>query len=259
MQNNNTKRIPIIAGNWKMNIFPEDATTLSTGIIHDTQQLEVIVLPPYVYLHQVHNLLKNKSVKLGAQNVSMYSSGSYTGEISAPMLKSVNCSHAIIGHSERRQLFHEQDDAIAKEFTALVKEGIVPIVCIGETQQQRKSGNAKSIIKQQLDQILEITSSAEQLIDFIIAYEPVWAIGTGESASSELAQEMHEYIRSLCSKVSSDLADQTRIIYGGSINPENAHDLLSQQDIDGGLLGKASVSLDKFNSIIKVANTIWRQ
>lgn len=258
MQNNNSKRTPIIAGNWKMNISPENITDLSLGVLHE-QQLEVIVLPPYVYLQQVHELLKDKPIKLGAQNVSMHSSGSYTGEVSASMLRSVNCSYAIIGHSERRQFFHEQDSSIAKEFNALIEEGIVPIVCIGETQQQRESGNAKSTIKQQLSEILKIASSSNSLPDFVIAYEPVWAIGTGESASSEVAQDMHAYVRSLCAEVSDDLASRTRVLYGGSVNSENAYELFSQKDIDGGLLGKASVSLDSFNSIIKVAKTIWSQ
>jgi len=246
-------RKKVIAGNWKMNMDLHQSQKLVSGIINglgkDTKA-EVIICPPFTSLSEIGSLLKGTQIKLGAQNMFFEESGAFTGEVSADMLKSVGCDYVILGHSERRVIFNEPDEQINKKIKTAIVKGLKPIFCFGELLEQREKGETMQVVSRQVEKGLEGVS-AEQMKNVIIAYEPVWAIGTGKTATPEQAQEVHSFIRELVAKkVSASIAENIIIQYGGSVKPENTGELLSQKDIDGALVGGACLKADSFLSII---------
>jgi triosephosphate isomerase (TIM) len=249
-------RKKIIAGNWKMNMNFHQSQKLVSEILNGLgkdNRTEVILCPPFTSLSEVNSLLKDTQVKLGAQNVYYEESGAYTAEISADMLKSVGCEYVILGHSERRVIFNESDELINKKIKTAIAKEIKPIFCVGELLEQRESGETMKVVSSQIEMGLE-GITAEQMKNIIIAYEPVWAIGTGKTATPEQAQEVHSLIRELVSKkYLSSVAENLIIQYGGSVKPDNASELLSQEDIDGALVGGACLKADSFLSIIASA------
>lgn len=246
-------RKKIIAGNWKMNKTLNESQELVSKILNGLGKninCEVIVCPPYTSLSEVHSLIKNTTVKLGAQNMYYEESGAFTGEISASMLKSVGCEYVIIGHSERRTIFNESDELINKKIKRALSEGLKPIFCVGELLAQREAGETMDVVRNQIHKGLQEISS-EQIKNIIIAYEPVWAIGTGKTATPQQAQEVHAFIREIILKnYSKEIADNIIIQYGGSVKPDNSGELLSQKDIDGALVGGACLKADSFLGII---------
>ena len=239
----------IVAGNWKMNLNHPDSTRLideiNTSEIHS--DAELIVAPPSVYLSSFNK--KQHHFSLSAQNIHFEENGAFTGEISAEMLSSLNINYAIVGHSERRSLFHETDEIIFKKVESLLKYKVTPIFCCGELKEEREEGRAFEVVSNQLNNLLTHLNE-DQIKKVIIAYEPVWAIGTGLTASPEDAQKMHQHIRgSIADQFSIETAGNISILYGGSCKPENAKDIFSQDDIDGGLIGGASLDCKSFLSI----------
>ena len=249
-------RKKVIAGNWKMNNDLNESQDLVSKIINglgNDTKCDVIVCPPFTSLNEVSSLVKNTPVKLGAQNLYFEESGAFTGEISATMLKSVGCEYVIIGHSERRTIFGELDDVINKKIQRALKQNLKPIFCVGELLEQREDGTTMEVVKNQILKGLKDITPA-QLSEIIIAYEPVWAIGTGKTATPEQAQEVHAAIRELIvENFSDDVADNLVIQYGGSVKPDNAGELLSKKDIDGALVGGACLKADSFLGIIAAA------
>ena len=249
-------RKKVIAGNWKMNNDLNESQSLVSGIISglgNDDKCEVIVCPPFTSLNEVHSLVKDSPVKLGAQNMFFEESGAYTGEISASMLKSVGCEYVILGHSERRTIFGESDEWINNKIKKAIESGLKVIFCIGETLAQREEGETDAVVKNQIINGLQNVTS-ENLKTVTIAYEPIWAIGTGKTASPEQAQEVHAFIRNLIEEIySKESAENLIIQYGGSVKPDNAASLLSQPDIDGALVGGACLKPDSFLSIIASA------
>ena len=249
-------RKPFIAGNWKMNNTRAEARELVTALkplVASVDGVEIAVAPAFTCLQDVAELLKGSNIELSSQNISYAAKGAYTGEISADMLKDVGCSHAIIGHSERRQYFGETDESVSKRVRAALDNGIVPIVCIGESLDEREAGKTFGVV---LGQLVNGLSSVkrEESATVVIAYEPVWAIGTGKTATPEQAQEVHAAIRAkLAELFGQDNADAIRLQYGGSVKASNARELLGQKDIDGALVGGASLKADDFAAIIKAA------
>jgi len=253
-------RQKIVAGNWKMNLDLNEGITLfnevAAFIAQDiTGSQQAIVCSPYVHLSALSALAKgNTKLAVGAQNAHQAESGAYTGEISAKMLTSVGVTYVILGHSERRQYFGETNELLAKKTDTVLKHNLIPIFCIGETLQERESGVYFDIIKQQLEEAVFHLEAAE-FSKLVIAYEPVWAIGTGVTASAEQAQEIHAFIRKeIATKYSQAIADGITILYGGSCNPKNAPELFTKPDIDGGLIGGASLKARDFVDILKVFN-----
>jgi len=248
-------RRKIIAGNWKMNKDIHETASLINELkerLRDFKnEVDVIICPPYTSLVIAKSLIKDSPLKLGAQNMSQHDDGAYTGEISARMLVSVGCQFVILGHSERRQYFKETDEVINLKIKKALSSGLTPIVCVGETLEEREAGVTDKIISTQIKGALHelIAPEVEKLV---IAYEPVWAIGTGKNATPEQANQVHMQIRKLISQMFNwTLAEKLLILYGGSVNPQNAHSLFSQSDIDGGLIGGASLKPDSFVSIIQ--------
>lgn len=247
-------RKKVVAGNWKMNKDLSGTIELISAIKNELSKSEtskgVIVCPPFTNLESAKTVLEGSAIKLGAQNMHFEDSGAFTGEVSADMLKSVGCEYVILGHSERRTLFGETDEIINKKIKKAISAGLKPIFCIGETLEERESGTTEKVVETQIRDGLNGLNESE-LSDMIIAYEPVWAIGTGKTASPQQAQEVHKFIRSLVSELySANLAENLVIQYGGSMKPENAAELLSQPDIDGGLIGGASLKSDAFTAIV---------
>ncbi len=239
----------IVAGNWKMNLNHPDSTRLIDEI--NTREIdsdtELIVAPPSIYLSSFNK--KQHHFSLSAQNIHFEENGAFTGEISAEMLSSLNINYAIVGHSERRSLFHETDEIIFKKVESLLKYKVTPIFCCGELKEEREEGRAFEVVSNQLNNLLTHLNE-DQIKKVIIAYEPVWAIGTGLTASPEDAQKMHQHIRgSIADQFSIETAENISILYGGSCKPENAKDIFSQDDIDGGLIGGASLDCKSFLSI----------
>jgi triosephosphate isomerase len=248
-------RRTLIAGNWKMNGSLDSITELMKGIksgLADVRNADLAVCPPAVYLLRVNELIDGDHIALGSQNVCEQASGAYTGELAPSMLKEAGCQYAIIGHSERRSLYGESDELVAKRFAMAVESGITPILCIGETLAERESGVTEEVVSRQLDAVID-TQGVEALGKSVIAYEPVWAIGTGETASPQQAQDVHAYIRNKLSALNAGVAEKVQILYGGSMNASNAQELLSQPDIDGGLIGGASLKAADFLAIGKSA------
>ncbi len=253
----------LIAGNWKMNTdLPrgvELAKAIADGIDDADSAFDAIdfaVCPPFVHLQAVGEVLEDHPVAVGAQDVHSEDEGAYTSDVSAPMLTSVGCTHVIIGHSERRQYYGETDGEVNQKALQAHRHDLVPIICVGETIDQRRSGDAKSVVHAQLEGALdglEVTAAD----DLIIAYEPVWAIGTGESATPEQAQDMHAVIREdLADRYGADVASDIELLYGGSMKPHNAADLLSQPDVTGGLIGSASLEAESFLGIAEEAAAV---
>ena len=248
------QRRPLIAGNWKMYKTPSEATETAKQLVRNVgtvTDVDMMIAPTFIALSAVFAAIKNSSVGLGAQNLYWEDEGAYTGEISARMLKSAGCQYCIIGHSERRQYFGETDETVNKKIKAAIKAGLQPVFCVGETEKERESGQTLSILDKQIKKGLEGLFS-EQLDSLIIAYEPVWAIGTGKTATDDQAQEVHRFIRSLVKdNFDQALSDSIRILYGGSVKPDNIASLMAMPDIDGALVGGASLSAESFSQIIK--------
>jgi triosephosphate isomerase len=249
-------RKKVIAGNWKMNMDLHQSQKLVSEIINGLgkdNKAEVIVCPPFTSLSEVSSLLKGTQVKLGAQNMYYEESGAYTAEISADMLKSVNCEYVILGHSERRVIFNEPDELINKKIKSALAKELKPIFCVGELLEQRENGETMKVISAQIEKGLE-GITPEQMKNIIVAYEPVWAIGTGKTATPQQANGVHLFIRELVAKkFSSSIAESLIIQYGGSVKPDNSSELLAQKDIDGALVGGACLKSGSFLSIIASA------
>jgi len=249
-------RQAIVVGNWKMFGNKASITTLVQDLkkLRLTVKEEVIcaVCPPAIYINQVADLIRDTTIRLGAQNVFYEREGAFTGEISPTMLKDMGCTYVIIGHSERRQWFAETDAVLAKKFTSAYHAGLVPIFCLGETLNERKAGKTFDVVKSQLAALL-LADGINKFENAILAYEPVWAIGTGLTASPEEAQAVHAYLRNELALHDARLAEKVPIIYGGSVKANNATELFAQADIDGGLIGGASLQAQEFISICKCA------
>ena len=242
-------RTPLIAGNWKMNGSLQSVIELVEGIkAGGAGKAQLAVCPPAVYLMKVGGMLDGTDIALGAQNVCDQETGAFTGEISASMLKESGCQYAIVGHSERRALYQESDELVARRFAMAAASGLVPILCIGETLEQREKGVTEAVVSRQLDAVIE-QQGVSVIGQAVIAYEPVWAIGTGKVATPEQAQAVHGFIREKLATLDAGVADKVQILYGGSMNPANAGELLSKPDIDGGLIGGASLKAADFLAI----------
>lgn len=244
----------LVAGNWKMNTDLAEAVRLASEVARtvDGEGATVAVCPPFVSLEAVAEMLRETAVRLGAQTMHYEESGAFTGEVSAPMLASVGCHYVILGHSERRQLFGETDEAVGKKVEAALRHGLVPILCVGETLEQREAGEEEAVVRRQLDGALG-GASVEDGAALVVAYEPVWAIGTGRTASPEQAQAMHAVIRQDLGERFPAAGDAVEILYGGSVKPDNAAELFAQPDIDGGLIGGASLDAGSFARIVAAA------
>lgn len=251
----------LIAGNWKMHKTDQEAVDLVRGLqkrFPEKLNTRVVLCPPATSLKTVADLVKGSDWKVGAQNLFWELEGAYTGEISAPMIKSVGATHVIIGHSERRKIFHEHDLIINRKLRIALKEGLIPIFCVGETLEERETGLTKEVVGNQIE-IGFRKIGAHHAEQIIIAYEPVWAIGTGRNATPEQAEEVHLFIRELIATLySKEIAMNMDILYGGSVKPENAEGLLSQKNIDGALVGGACLKVDSFGKIIETAEKILK-
>lgn len=247
-------RKPLVAGNWKLNKSIKEAVQLVTLLkrqVHETAQVDVVVCPVFTALSDVAEVLMDSPIKLGAQDLFWEEKGAFTGEVSASLIKDAGASYVIIGHSERRQFFHETDETVNKKTKAALKAGLTPIVCVGELLAERESGKTFQVIEKQLKGSLAGLSK-DEIARVIIAYEPVWAIGTGKVASPEQAQEVHTFVRREVSGVfGQDIAQNIRILYGGSVKADNISQLMNQPDIDGSLVGGASLEADAFAAIVK--------
>lgn len=247
-------RKPIVAGNWKMNgsrsqvVELVNAINSQIGGLQANGAVEVIVCPPAIFIPQVEALLNESKIKLGGQNAANQTSGAYTGEISPAFLAEFGCSHVILGHSERRQLYGETSELVAEKFCLAQQQGLTPILCVGETQQQREAGDTFAVIDEQLRAVLKSAGIAA-FANAVIAYEPVWAIGTGLTATPEQAQDVHQHIRAQLAEHDAEIAAATRLLYGGSVKPDNAKSLFACADIDGGLIGGAALKAADFIAI----------
>ncbi len=249
-------RQPFVAGNWKMNGSLESVRELLDGIkrgIGDVKVAEVAVCPSYIFIPEAQQQLAGSGVAWGGQDLSTESSGAYTGEISASMLNDFACKYVIVGHSERRTYHAESDEQVAKKYAVARAAGLVPILCVGETLEEREGGITEQVVARQLDAVIEL-EGVDALAGGVIAYEPVWAIGTGMTASPEQAQDVHAFIRSRVAAKSAEVAEGVRILYGGSMKPGNAKELMGKPDIDGGLIGGAALQAEDFLGICTAAN-----
>lgn len=251
----------LIAGNWKMNCGPNETISLLQGIKEQCgtmpDAVDGLVCPPSISLTSASAELADfDGIALGAQNVHYEDNGAYTGEVSTEMLNEVDCEYVILGHSERREYFGETDKTVNAKVNKSLEDGIKPVICVGESLKQRKAGEHQLIVRKQVEAAL-IGVEDEDVENLVIAYEPIWAIGTGETATPDQAQEMHEMIRTVLADLyRDDAADQVRILYGGSMKPHNAEELLEQPDVDGGLIGGASLKADSFTDIIEIADQL---
>jgi triosephosphate isomerase len=247
-------RLPFIAGNWKMNKTIAEALDLVRGLkaaISDVQGVEVAVAPPFTVLYAVSKELSDSSIRIAGQNLFWEEKGAYTGEVSPLMLKDVGCLYVIIGHSERRQFFGETNETVNRKIKAALTHGLRPIFCVGETLREREEGKTFSVIERQIREGLE-NLDAKELGSLVLAYEPVWAIGTGKTATPQQAEEVHRFIREKLMKMySGQFAESIRIQYGGSVTPENVKGLMSQENIDGALVGGASLKQETFSKIVR--------
>lgn len=249
-------RQTLVAGNWKLNGSKASTQNLIEGIlggIDSVKNTAVTVCPPYIYLPQVAELLKDSVVSCGAQNASQHQSGAFTGEISVAMLAEFGCKYVIIGHSERRAIYGESDEQIVQKFVAVKNAGLVPILCVGELLEERETGKTEAVVGKQIDAVLNV-AGVDQFENAVIAYEPVWAIGTGVTASPDQAQDVHAFIRDRLAAQSADVAQKTQILYGGSVKADNAAELFAKTDIDGGLIGGASLEASGFLDICRAAD-----
>jgi triosephosphate isomerase len=252
-------RKKVIAGNWKMHKSNSEAKELVEGLVNNTKEIvktKMIVCPPFTALSLVSDLANGTNIHVGAQNMYWEQQGAFTGEISAEMIKSTGAAFVIQGHSERRQFFGETDETVNKKLKIALQFGLNPIVCIGESLEERESGVTHDIVGNQVEKALSDIDS-ESMNKIILAYEPIWAIGTGKTATPEQAQDVHKFIRSILYKLyNTEIADEIVIQYGGSVKPENASELLSQPDIDGALVGGACLIADSFAEIINAAEQL---
>ncbi|MBS0358641.1 MAG: triose-phosphate isomerase [Proteobacteria bacterium] len=249
-------RSKIIAGNWKMHGSKDSVTALLSNIKSNfaASSPQLIVFPPYVYLEQVQQTLKDTKIQWGAQNLSANEPGAYTGEVAAQMLLDFGCKYSLVGHSERRSFYHEDNILVAMKFAQAQRHHLIPILCVGETLQQREQGLTEEVIREQLQAVLLLQAGVQGFRQAVIAYEPVWAIGTGLTATPEQAQEVHQFIRRELAKQDEVIAAQVSIIYGGSVKAVNAKSLFAMPDIDGGLVGGASLDAHEFVEIAKCIN-----
>ena len=247
------KRKPIIAGNWKMHMTAPEAGALAKEIVSACSgrtDVDVVVAPAFTALHAVSAALKGSGIGLAAQNCHNELKGAFTGEVSVPMLKDAGCSYVIIGHSERRQFFSETDESVNRKLAAALAGGLIPIVCVGETLAEREKGAAFGVIESQLSGGL-MQVGPQQMKGIVIAYEPVWAIGTGKTATPAQAQEVHAFIRGWLARTHGEkIASEVRLQYGGSVKPDNVAELMAQGDIDGALVGGASLNADSFAALV---------
>ncbi|MGH8195502.1 MAG: triose-phosphate isomerase [Woeseiaceae bacterium] len=245
----------LVAGNWKMNGSAAGNGELLGGILSGlpaSPSVKVLICPPFPYLEAVRRQVAGTELALGAQNVSEHASGAYTGEVSAAMLREIGCEYVIVGHSERRALMHESSATVAAKFEAALAHELTPILCVGETLEQRESERTEAVVDEQLEAVLDRVG-VEAFRSAVIAYEPVWAIGTGRTATPEQAQEVHRHIRQGLAARNAAIARGTQILYGGSVKGDNAAGLMSMPDIDGGLIGGASLKADEFLAIARAA------
>lgn len=252
-------RIPLIVGNWKMNLERQTGLELIRGLVERLpaeRAFEVGVCPPFVYLDAIGAMLGGSSIGLGAQNMHHEDEGAFTGEVSGRMLRDIGCRYVLLGHSERRQLFGETNASVNRKTFAALGCGLTPIVCVGETLDERESGQTSTIIDQQIRGSLS-GLTGEQAVQLVIAYEPVWAIGTGRTATPEQAEQVHAQVRSLLAEIFGvEIAQSIRIQYGGSVKPDNAAELLGQPNIDGALVGGASLKADAFAAICLATESV---
>ncbi len=249
-------RRPLVAGNWKLNGSLASTRELLAGIkagIGEVTRAEVVVCPPYILIPEVQAQLTGSPIAWGGQNISTERSGAFTGEVSAAMLLDFGCKYTLVGHSERRTLYGEDNALVAKKFAVARAAGLIPILCIGETLEERQQGITEEVVGGQLAAVIDLEGVAV-LADAVVAYEPVWAIGTGMTASPEQAQAVHAAIRAQVAQRDAEVAGGLRILYGGSMKPGNAAELMAQNDIDGGLIGGAALKADDFLAICKAAN-----
>ena len=244
----------IVAGNWKMNTSLQEGVELANGVNNALKthkaNCEVVICVPFTHLTSIAAVIEPELVGLGAENCSEHDKGAYTGEVSAAMVKSTGATHVILGHSERRQYFVEDNAQLIAKTRMALSNGLIPIFCVGEVLEERENGTFNDVVAGQVEALFEL--SAEDFSSIILAYEPVWAIGTGKTATAEQAEEMHAHIRSvIAAKYGNEVADNTSILYGGSCKPENARELFAKPDVDGGLIGGAALNVDSFMGIIK--------
>ncbi|SEA89243.1 MAG: triose-phosphate isomerase [Candidatus Thiothrix putei] len=249
-------RQKLVAGNWKLNGSKASIESLMGGILAGLEGMDnvaVAVCPPYVYIPMTQALVVGSRIGLGSQDIADQDAGAFTGEVSGAMLKEFGCDYAIVGHSERRAIYGEQDADTARKFAAARKYGLKPILCVGETLEEREAGITEAVVARQLDAVIAL-EGVEALTDGVIAYEPVWAIGTGKTASPQQAQDVHAFIRGKLATLNAAVAAKVQILYGGSVKGANAAELFAMPDIDGGLIGGASLDANEFLAICKAGN-----
>ena len=247
-------RKAIIAGNWKMNKTIGEAIELANGLkrnLYDSAGCSIVICTPYTALSEISEIVSDSNIELGAQDLFWEEKGAFTGEISPVMLKDIGCKYVIVGHSERRKYFSETNEVVNKKVNAALKHGLLPIVCVGENLEERENGKAFDVVRDHVENSLK-NISKDDILKITVAYEPVWAIGTGKTATPEQAEEMHKFIRTLLTKMFDDNCAQTiRIQYGGSVTSDNIEGLIKNENIDGALVGGASLKIDGFTSIVK--------
>jgi len=249
-------RQKLVAGNWKLNGSKASIESLMGGILAGLEGMDnvaVAVCPPYVYIPMTQTLVAGSRIGLGSQDIADQDAGAFTGEVSGAMLKEFGCDYAIVGHSERRAIYGEQDADTARKFAAARKYGLKPILCVGETLEEREAGITEAVVARQLDAVIAL-EGVEALTDGVIAYEPVWAIGTGKTASPQQAQDVHAFIRGKLATLNAAVAAKVQILYGGSVKGANAAELFAMPDIDGGLIGGAALDAQEFLAICKAGN-----
>jgi len=247
-------RSKLVIANWKMNADKASVSRLLAAYCEVIKtSAQVVVCPPALYMHQAEESLVDSRVVLGAQDVSQYGNGAYTGEISLAMLKEFGCRYVIVGHSERRSLYGEQDETAAEKFAATLQAGLIPVLCVGETKQERETGETEAVVTRQINAVIKL-AGIDGFENAVVAYEPVWAIGTGDTATPEQAQQVHKLVRDKLAAIDADVAQRVPVLYGGSVNAGNAKELFAMPDIDGGLVGGASLDADAFAAICAAAN-----
>lgn len=247
-------RAKLVIANWKMNADKAAVADLLAGYAKNiNSSAKVVACPPSPYLMQSQQLLAETEIALGAQNASQFMSGAYTGETSLAMLKDLGCEFVILGHSERRTLFGEQDQDVAEKFVATIEAGLIPVLCVGETRDQRQAEQTEQVVTTQLEAVIK-KAGISAFANAIIAYEPVWAIGTGDTATPDQAQQVHQLVRNVLAAQNEDIAQRVPVLYGGSVNAGNAEELFAMPDIDGGLVGGASLDAEAFAAICAAAN-----
>jgi triosephosphate isomerase len=242
-----------MAGNWKMNKTVAEAVSVIKALkssITDVTDIDVLICPTFTALYAVSNEVKGSNINIGAQNLFWETKGAFTGEISPTMVKDTGCSYVLIGHSERRQYFNETDETVNKKTKAALVAGLIPVICIGETLKEREQNITFKVIEKQIKEGV-VGLTPQQAATIVIAYEPVWAIGTGKTATPDQSQEVHAFTRKIYNQMYGDASQKVRILYGGSVNPTNVSDLMKQPDIDGGLVGGASLEAESFTKLVK--------